>query len=144
LIRRWQQVANVQRTQGLLFGQGSWKRKAHDGMSLVSMLLTWSLESEIVSAMSMRARGYGHQQRSIYTRFILTKDDFGMLLAMTSLGIALIIGRMNDFGLLQIYPRVGPLAFSDKQWSIYFLFCLFMLVPLYYQGREILSWLWWK
>jgi len=144
LLRRFKQVYDVQRTQGMSQGRRSLRRKARDGMQLVSILLTWSLEEAIISARSMRARGYGLHRRTNYTRYRMRRGDWILLIAIAVTVGVILIGKYVGYATFETYPRLGTIAFADYEWAVYFAYCSFLLIPLYLEGKEWYSWRWWR
>ncbi|MEI3376442.1 MAG: energy-coupling factor transporter transmembrane component T [Coriobacteriales bacterium] len=57
--RKARQISTARRCAGLSMGAGSLRRRARDGASLLSALTTWALEGAVMTADSMRSRGYG-------------------------------------------------------------------------------------
>jgi len=144
LLDRWKRVAEAQRTQGLSFGEGTWKQKAADGMKLVSLLLTWSLEEAIVTARSMRARGYGTGKRTSYPFYRMRRQDWTVLSGMIVTAIVICAGKYAGYGTLTVYPRLAPFSVSGLEWFVYTAYCVFLAIPLYVQGKEHLLWRCWK
>lgn len=140
LYRRWQQVVHVQYTQGILFGQGNLRTRLKQGMQLLSILVTWSLEEAIQTAQSMRARGYGLGKRSSYRRYRLRdKDLFLLFYLVVTAGISL-WGQLAGHGVLTIYPRLGSVVLSHADWFYFVSFSAFITFPLWLEGREFFRW----
>src|SRR5690606_6971572 len=63
LKRRLGEINDVQRIKGMTIASGNIKERAKNGMVIMQILLTWSLEEAIETADSMKARGYGLGKR---------------------------------------------------------------------------------
>ena len=140
LYRRWQQVVHVQHTQGILFGQGSLRTKWRQGMQLLSILVTWSLEEAIQTALSMRARGYGLGKRSSYQRYRLRRREWFLLVYLGVTGGISLWGNFAGHGVLTVYPRLGSVGLSLLDWFYFLFFFGFITFPLWLEGREFFRW----
>lgn len=69
---------------GKSVGEGKWIDKVKNGSSLLSMLTSWALEGSVITADSMRSRGYGLPGRSYYSLYKFTVRD-GVMAAVTGL-----------------------------------------------------------
>ncbi|CAH1215546.1 Energy-coupling factor transporter transmembrane protein EcfT [Paenibacillus auburnensis] len=138
--RRLRQITLIQRLRGIDAGQGSLRKRMQDGMTLLKVLLTWSLEEALQTGDSMKARGYGIRKRSTYSIFKLDRLDKGILLVLTVSGLIPLLGWLQGYGILEIYPRMKPMEFGGGEVVMYISFCLFVLTPLGLEGKE--KWLW--
>lgn len=140
LLQRWRRVVEVQRTQGILIGTGSVKQRAHQGMLLFSILLTWSLEEAIETAQSMRARGYGMGKRTTFVQFRMSRGDWQLIFIISMLSIILLTGWLVGAVEYQVYPELGSLLLSLWGWIHYGCFCLLLLIPIYLELKEQYIW----
>lgn len=138
--RRLRQIAGVQRLRGIDTGRGGLVKRMKDGMTLLKVLLTWSLEEALQTADSMKARGYGVRKRSMYTMYKLDRQDTVTLILLAGSGLITLAGWLQGYGKLQIYPRLRPVEHSWQEAVIYGVFCLFVLIPVVLEGKE--KWLW--
>ena len=67
--------------------QSSMKEKIQDGMTVLSSLTDWALESSVVTGDSMRARGYGSAGRTSFMVYRMTSRDWVMLCLITALSL---------------------------------------------------------
>jgi energy-coupling factor transport system permease protein len=141
LTRRLKQISLVQRTKGVSLTQGSLKERCQNGMKLLQILLTWSLEEGLQTADSMKARGYGTGPRSAYSPFRMQGKDRLALVYMVLLGAYCLWGRfMAGYGVLTIYPRLEDLELNPGEWFVFGVFLLFISTPLLLDGKEWLRW----
>jgi energy-coupling factor transport system permease protein len=138
--RRLRQITQIQRTRGIDTGKGSLRKRMKDGMTLLKVLLTWSLEEALQTADSMKARGYGVRKRSTYAIYKMDRRDLIILTLMSMCGLIALFGWLQGYGVIEIYPRIKPLNVSWQEAVVYGGFCLFMLIPLGVVGKE--KWLW--
>ncbi|KWX85711.1 hypothetical protein AMQ83_23140 [Paenibacillus riograndensis] len=138
--RRLRQITMIQRIRGVDAGKGSVRSRMRDGMTLVKVLLTWSLEEALQTADSMKARGYGIRKRSVYGIYRLDLQDKAILLLLAASGLIPLFFWMKGYGVLEIYPRMKPMHFGWADAAMYASFCLFVLTPPVLEGKE--KWLW--
>jgi energy-coupling factor transport system permease protein len=138
--RRLRQITLIQRMKGIDVSKGKLRKRLHDGMTLLKVLLTWSLEEALQTADSMKSRGYGVRKRSVYGIYKLDRQDKITLALLGLSGLVALICWFQGYGIMEIYPRMKPMVFGWGEAVMYFSFCLFVLTPLVLEGKE--KWLW--
>ncbi|WP_052410076.1 energy-coupling factor transporter transmembrane component T [Paenibacillus durus] len=138
--RRLRRIALIQGARGVSIREGSLRSRMSDGMTLLKTLLTWSLEEALQTADSMKARGYGIRRRSSYAVHRLDRRDIWVLAGMGAGALGTLWGWSQGYGMLMLYPRMKPPAFSWQEAAMYAAFCLFTALPLWVEGKE--KWLW--
>ncbi|MGG1633175.1 energy-coupling factor transporter transmembrane component T [Paenibacillus sp. NRS-1760] len=139
-LRRLDQITTVQRIKGVSILEGSLKKRSKDGMLLVRVLLTWSLEEALQTADSMKARGYGAAKRSSYVIYRMDRRDWYVLLFLGAMALVCIWGWMQGFGVLTIYPRLETMQFHRGEGIAYACYCAFLLTPVVLEEMERRSW----
>jgi energy-coupling factor transport system permease protein len=82
-----------------------------EGVRLLGVLLTWSLEDSVERSDSMRARGWGaHASRTAYRSHMLCRRDVCALLALAALFAASAWGVRQTLAGWQFYPRMHGTA----------------------------------
>lgn len=76
---------------GLAMDTGTNKEKAKHGLAILSALISWGLEGGIITADSMRSRGYGCAKRTSFSLYRFEGRDKGLLALMTGLLIVIFI-----------------------------------------------------
>ncbi|SEU01323.1 energy-coupling factor transporter transmembrane component T [Paenibacillus sp. NFR01] len=138
--RRLRRITLIQRTRGIDVRHGSLRKRLRDGMTLLKVLLSLSLEEALDTADSMKARGYGVRKRSVYGIYKLDRLDRVALLLLAGCGITVAICQMSGFGAYELYPRMKPAVWGRGETLMYVCYCLFLLLPLALEGRE--RWIW--
>ncbi len=111
------------------------------GLRVFSILLTWSLESGIVTADSMAARGYGAlPRRTSFSRIRFTRRDFvrlTLVLLLTAGTLAPQLSGALDFA---YYPAVSAACLTP--FGILGLIChgILSFLPLLVDAKEVLLW----
>ena len=76
MLRKMGQLAGARKCIGKGAAENATKKQqAVDSLNVMSALLTWALEGGVVTADSMRSRGYGTAKRSCFTMHTLTGQD---------------------------------------------------------------------
>ena len=107
--------------------------KARDGAAVLSALTDWALEGSIITADSMRSRGYGTGKRTNFQLYRLTPRDIFLLLLIAALEVSVILlgGTNASFTPRLKIDSVGPGL------PVY---CIFLLLPTLLQIKEVLAW----
>ena len=125
--RQFRAVAQAQRFMGRDTENGSLLRRGRNAMKVFSILVTWSLESAIDTADSMRSRGYGQPGRTAFALYRLDDRDRSLLLWLGFCGLYLLSGVLSGGLYFQYYPLLlgapaQPLTVSF--FAVYLLLCL--------------------
>lgn len=133
-------VANAQRCMGRDISNGSIVKRAKCGLSILSVMTTWSLENAIETADSMKSRGYGHSGRTAFSIFTFDKRDKKVLAVTVTLGIYTLIGDLTGGMYFRYFPSMKSADLSAYGLSIfaaYFLLCVF---PVIIEVKEARKW----
>ena len=110
--------------------------KLREGMTVLGTLVSWALEGSIVTADSMRARGYGTAKRQSFLIYHMSSQDWILLAAE----VALLAGVISGACLGQadaVYiptPNVASLSWGAVLYGIY------VSIPLIIQLKEAIVW----
>lgn len=144
-IWRLRTITTIQKTRGIQVESGKLKERAANGMRLVEILLTSSLEEALQTADSMEARGYGVTKRTSYLSYSFILRDILSLMVGICIVIFCIYGQQKGYGSLVIYPALGSWEISRAfDWFLLGLTVIFTGYPLLLEGMEELWWLWRK
>ncbi len=133
-------IADSQRSVGLDWKSGSIKNRIRSGARVLSILVSWALEDAVITADSMRARGYGQHKRSSFSIFRFGKRD-AMLLAIIVLLFAIeIFAYATGRGALEFYPFIEFKIPDFIDYIIYISYILLGLLPTVIQVKEDRKW----
>ncbi len=113
------------------------KERLTDGMAILGALTSWALEGSIVTADSMRSRGYGTAKRGSFQIYRMTGEDLRLLTWMGLLLAAMVfLGNTHaDFTpMLQIAPIQGRNALGLIAYGA------FALLPAALHIKEAIAW----
>jgi energy-coupling factor transport system permease protein len=107
---------------------------------MLAVVVSWSLEESMLTAKSMKARGYGIKERTSYLSYKFQKIDYLFISFILITSIISIAGLAQGYGRIEIYPTL-TFSFSENPVNIYYLSFLILLMPLIYlELKEKLVW----
>jgi len=134
LMRKAAQIMGARKSIGKGAGeQSKAKEKINDGMHILSALTDWALEGSIVTADSMRARGYGAAKRTSFQIYRLTLRDAGLLL----LEAVLILLVLKAGGTEATYTPTLQIAAPGWGLGAY---GMYLLIPPVLHIKETVQW----
>ena len=133
-------VSQAQRCVGRDVSDGSLLQRLRDGVTILSILLTWCLENALETADSMKSRGYGLPGRTAFSIYRLDDRDQAALWWLGALG-GYILSMWGAGGFACRYFPTFRLAPRDG-WSLSGLlaFGLLCLTPVIIDRREDRQW----
>lgn len=109
-------------------------------LTVFSMLITWSFETSLDTAMSMKLKGYGLKGRTHFNNFRFGYRD-GVLLIVTIIIDAVVFCGMaigiTDF---YFYPSIEAKTASFETVFIYCVFFVLVLIPTFVEIKEKIKW----
>ena len=118
---------------------GAWQR-LRSGARVLSVTVSWALESGITAADSMKSRGYGAGRRTYFGNYRFTRRD-GLLSAVLVLALA---GVCVGIGRGALYVRYYPSIHIGSAGALGAVcaacFALLCFLPLLLDGKEALTW----
>ena len=139
-VKELKTVETAQKGIGKGIGNGSLKEKIKNGMSVLSVTVTWALENAIETSDSMKARGYGLKGRSAFSVFKFTKKDATVLFLMLLFGIYTITGGILGTMKYEYFPSFTASEFSPYGISVYISYGIVMTMPLLIEFLEVRRW----
>lgn len=106
----------------------------------LSTLLTWSMESAVETADSMRARGYGLKRRSNFHLFRFDSRDARTFAVMAMLSGITLLGRLFGHGYMEFYPRLERVITGAPGWLMYAMFAVLAFLPAILEIKEAMRW----
>lgn len=107
-----------------------------------SILITWSLESGIDTADSMRARGYGLKRRTSYAIFHCSRRDILAVVILAVLYILCMIGFFSGYARAVYNPRIvlAGFPFTWQSAGVYLAWGIFCAFPTVFSCLERRAW----
>ena len=137
LIRKTQQIIGARKSVGKGAGENAgYREKLNDGMTVLSAITSWALEGSVVTADSMRARGYGAAKRQSFVIYRMTTRDYTLLALQLMLFLAVIAAAV----LGQVTATFTPKLFiSPVSWGLA-AYCAYVLIPTALHIKEAIQW----
>ena len=130
LTRKAVQIADARKSIGKGTGRdGTKKDRIHGGIRILSALTDWALEGSIVTADSMRARGYGSTKRTSFQIYRFTSRD----VVLIGLMAMLLLGTVASGGTSASYTP--ELLIDRPTWGLA-CYAAFLLIPIVLHGIE--------
>lgn len=117
--------------------QNSMYDKIKEGISDLSSSLTWILDDSVMTADSMKCRGYGLPGRTSYTRYVFTKADAMWLIFLIVLMCALLFGYHMDYIYWQFYPYILGEYYGALSVLMYVVYVILCFVPSVIWERRV-------
>lgn len=124
---QFQVVAEAQRCVGRSTADGSLLRRLKNAVTILSIMVTWSLENAIETADSMKSRGYGLPGRTAFSIYRLDDRDRAALIWLCFCGFYIFAGALAGGMDWRYYPTVrGTLtgAFPISFQLVYLALCM--------------------
>lgn len=138
--RRFREISAAQSQLGFGISSGGPMKRLRNLARIFSILITRSLEESVVTADSMKSRGYGLRGRSSFSLFRFTGRDAAVLTVTVLLAGYVIGSEIAGVGEFRFYPRI--VSAETDVWSVMQL-CAFgalCLLPNIYDIPEDAKW----
>ena len=133
LMRKAMQIRNARKSIGKNRENGTAKDKVLSGMTVLSALTDWALEGSIVTADSMRSRGYGSARRTNFQIYRMTVRDW-VLMALTA-----VLAAATIFGGDKSAEYIPTLQIMPLTWG-FAAYCAYLLLPIALHLKEAITW----
>ncbi len=139
-ISQFKLVSNAQKCIGRDVSNGKLVNRAKNIISIMSIMLTWSLENAVDTADSMRSRGYGLSGRTAFSIYAFDKRDLCALLCIMILGIYVFIGAVLGKIHFDYFPTMRGGEVSTYSTSIFVAYFLLCICPVIIEVWEVQRW----
>ncbi len=116
--------------------QGNIIDRAKNGIKILSIMITWSLENAIDTADSMKSRGYGLANRTAYSNFRLNKRDIWLLLYIIVLSAYIIVGSLRGGLIFKYFPIIK----GNFDVTVIMAYLLLFICPIIIELCEVAKW----
>ena len=133
-------VVDAQKSIGRDISQGSLWQRMKIAVTVLSIMITWSLENAIETADSMKSRGYGLKGRTAFSIYRFDERDRLALLFLGFCGFYLLAGIMvSAFG-FRYFPSLRYIGVNSVTLSFQFVYLILCLMPVVLNGAEERRW----
>ncbi len=133
-------ISNAQKCIGKDVSQGNLMQRAKNGIKIISIMTTWSLENAIITADSMCARGYGLPGRSSFSLYKFDKRNKIIFYIMLILIIIVLSGSFTGHNKMRFFPTI---KLPDKNFYtvlVYSTYVLLNQIPTIVNITEGVKW----
>lgn len=135
------EISGARRCVGLTARPGDGLRKrVESGMNVLSALTGWALEGAVVTADSMRSRGYGAAKRTGFRLYRFTAADGAMALSFLLLLSGLVASAYFGWTAVEYTPRFTAAPLTGVSLLGPFSYGLFLLLPALLNLWEAIKW----
>ena len=139
-INQFKNVSNAQKCIGKDLTNGNILKKIKNGLSILSIMVTWAFENSVETADSMNARGDGVTKRTAFSIYTLDKRDKKALITFLFLGIYILVGYLNDGMYFKFFPSIMSVTLSSYSFSVFFAYFALSISPIIIEIWEALKW----
>ena len=133
-MRKARQISGARTCIGKGIGEAATKKeKLMGGMTVLSALTDWALEGSIVTADSMRCRGYGGARRTHFQVYRMSVRDWVLLGWIALLAAATVLVGEKSAEFIPVL-RIPPLSAG------FFAYIVYLLIPSLLHWKEALTW----
>jgi len=133
-------VSNAQKCIGRDASSGSVLERIKNGITILSIMVTWALENAIETADSMKSRGFGLPGRTAFSVYRFDRRDRSALIYLLFCGVYIIIGACVGGLSWSYYPSMNGLAFGLFPASLYLAYIALCITPLVLNVKEDRKW----
>ena len=133
-------VTNAQRCMGRDVSNGGVVKRTRNGLNILSIMTTWSLENAIETADSMKSRGYGIPGRTAFSIFTFDKRDKKALVCILLLGIYTLVGSLEGEISFSFFPSMKMAETSVFGISVFVAYLLLCVCPVIIELWEVTKW----
>ena len=109
-----------------------------DSLKAFSAAVGYSAEEAMMSADSMRARGYGTARRTSYSLYRMGAREYTALFAVLFFGGSSLVLTAAGFGRYDFYPVLSALPCGAADVALYIMFAVFSALPGFTAAAEAL------
>ena len=133
-------LQSVLRVQRAMHEPENPREQLQQAMAAFSSTVSWAMEQSIVSADSMKSRGYGIQGRTAFSIYIFEKRDGITLLTMAVLCLGAVMPSLMGWISWVYYPTMTGSLFGLPQLLSYVCYSGLCLLPLMIDLTEDRKW----
>jgi energy-coupling factor transport system permease protein len=137
---RIKEVSQAQRCIGRDVSNGGIIERARHGITILSIMITWSLENAIETADSMKSRGYGLTGRTAFSIYRMDGRDKKALCVIFILGIFVLAGGISGGLKWRYFPTMKGKTSGILSASIWLAYAGLCLVPVIVDRVEEHQW----
>lgn len=141
LLRKAAQIKGALASIGKGVGEQSTKKeKLRSGMNVLSALTAWTLESSVITADSMRSRGYGTGKSTSFQIYRMTFSDLFLLTVIALLMGAVFVTALLGGTMATFTPDFFLASLRGRNLCGFLAYCIFLSIPTFLHIKEDITW----
>ncbi len=133
-------ISVAMRAQGFDVSDGNLLKRAKYGLNILSSLITWGLESSVITADSMRSRGHGLPHRTNYSIYNFDSRDLKISIVLI-LGIVFIgICAATKAVSASFFPLIKLNSWNTMSIACALTYAVILIIPIILNIEEIAVW----
>ena len=137
---QFKNVRNAQRCIGRDISDCSVINRIKNGIRIISIMLSWSMENAIETADSMKSRGFGLKGRTAYSIYRFDRRDLIVLIIVALLGVTVSVSAITGVIDFNYYPSIKGNLTDALSLATFFLYGILMLIPTILNAGEGIKW----
>lgn len=133
-------VSDAQKCIGRDVSNGTVFKRIKYAATILSIMVTWSLENAIETADSMKSRGYGLPGRTAFSIFIFDSRDKKAMGSILFLGTYILIGALRGCLDWRFFPSIKGVMFTMIHLSVILAYFILCAMPLFINFGEDKKW----
>ena len=138
--RKAQTILGARRCIGKAPDNGTKKEKLMHSMDMLSVLTSWALEGAVVTADSMKSRGYGSGERVNFNIYRRTRRDSIAIAVLSAALLLLIYGTAHGAAKAEFYPVITLSTGSRYTLAGALGYAIFLFTPSFLHIWEDVTW----
>ncbi|MBQ7086392.1 MAG: energy-coupling factor transporter transmembrane protein EcfT, partial [Clostridia bacterium] len=133
-------VSDSQRCVGRDVSDGSVVSRIRKAVTIISIMVTWSLENALETADSMKSRGYGLEGRTAFSIYKFDKRDGKVTLWLALMCIIILAGVISGVTSWEYYPTFTGKIISPPGIACHVAYAALCLTPVIINKLEERYW----
>jgi energy-coupling factor transport system permease protein len=133
-------VSSAQRCVGRDVSNGGVIQRARNGLTILSIMITWALENAIETADSMKSRGFGLKGRTAFSIYRFDKRDRMALSFLLACGAIIICGAALGGLAWRYYPTIKGVTLAVGPVVLYLVYFALCISPVVINLTEDKKW----
>ncbi len=133
-------IREAQAAMGRGGANGGFRQKCKSASECFSVMVTWALENAIITADSMKSRGYGLKGRTSFSVYTLTERDRSALLWLAFCGVYLLSGALSGGLFWRYFPALGGKLAEPMTVGLEIVYFALCMTPCVLDGKEDRVW----
>lgn len=138
--RQLSAVADAQRCLGRDVSKGRLDKRLRTAMKIFSITVTWALENAILTADSMRSRGYGEPGRTAFSIYRFDARDRALLAWLSFCGVFIFAGSRANAFYFSYSPMLRGTPWTPLTVAFQVVYLFLCLTPVVLELHSRLSW----